>query len=764
MQERQKVETYSVIGKRLQRIDTASKATGTSLYLTDISLPRMLHGKLLRSPHPHARIVRVDSSKAEKLPGVKAVITGKDIGAIPFGIQMAQNYTFSDKLPLAVGKVRFVGDEVAALAAISEDVAEEAIGLIEVEYEELAPVFDPEKAMEPEAPRVNGKGNNIAWEIHLDLGDVNKGFSESDHIREDRFVLQPAAHCALEAHGCLACLDQTGKVTIWSTSQAPYRVRVTISRLLDLPVSKVRVITPAIGGGFGSKAGAFSYDACAVLLAQKTALPVKIILTREEVFSATRVRHPEIIHMKTGLRKDGTLLAQQVKIVSDNGAYTSLGGVGLCNSVAFLNSPFKIPSLKCDAYLVYTNKPMGGAMRGYGVPQVRFAADSQLDIIAKDLGLDTAKLMLKNAVRPGDMLANGFNISSCGLEECIKGATRAAGWPGFRARSKVSRGIGVGCHTYLCGAHRDPINGFSALVRVHEDGAISLLTGAVDLGQGSSSVLAQIVAEEFGVRLEDIRVVPQDTEVTPLAQGTYSSKVTFWEGNAAKAAAADAKQQLFQLLAEKFEANQHDLVAKNRRVYVKGAPDRGMSIEEAVLAYQLANLGEPLIGRGHYKQSVHPVDHATSLGNNSPAYSFGCTVAEVEVDRETGKVNLLKLTIAHDCGFAINPTAVEGQLEGASLMGMGYALTEQLLRKQGTTMNPSFLQYQATFPPDAPDIQTFIVETTDPGGPFGAKEVGEGPIVSIAPAIANAIYDAVGVRIKTLPASPEKILKELEML
>lgn len=754
--------SYSIIGKRLPRIDAPSKATGASVYVTDFSLPLMLFGKILRSPYPHARIVRIDSSRAKKLPGVKAVITGEESGAVPFGIQMAQNYSFSDKLPLAVSKVRFVGDEVAALAAASEDVAEEALKLIEVEYEELTAVFDPEMAMTPEAPSVNGKGNNIAWEIHLNLGDVNKGFNESDYVREDRFALPPAAHCTLEPHSCLACFDQGGKVTIWSTSQAPHRVRVTISRLLNMPVSKVRVITLAMGGGFGSKAGIFSSDACAVLLAKKTARPVKIVLTREEVFSATRVRHAQTIHMKTGVKKDGTLVAQEVKIVSDNGAYTSLGGVGLCNSVAFLNSPFKIPNLKCDAYLVYTNKPMGGAMRGYGAPQVRFAADSQLDTIAKDLGLDTAQLMLKNAVRSGEVLANGFRISSCGLDQCIKEVTGAADRPKLRTTDKVSWGKGIGCHTFICGAHRDPFTGFSALVRVHEDGGISLLTGAVDVGQGSSSVLAQIVAEEFGVQLEDIRVVPQDTEVTPPAQGTYSSKVTFWEGNAVKAAAADAKQQLFQVVAEKLEADPQDLVAKDKRVYVKGSPEKGMSIDEAVLAYQFDNQGKPLIGRGHYKQSVHPVDHETSIGNNSPAYSFGCTLAEVEVDRETGQVKVLKLTIAHDCGFALNTMAVEGQLEGASLMGMGYALGEQLLRQEGTTMNPSFLDYKVAFPSAAPEVQTFIVETVDPGGPFGAKEVGEGPIVSIAPAIANAIYDAVGVRINDLPIRPEKVLRALE--
>lgn len=753
-----------MIGRRLPKTDAASKASGASAYLSDISLPNMLYGKILRSPYPHAKIVRIDSSKAEKLPGVNAVVTGKEVGAVPFGIQMAQHYTFSDKLPLAVDKVRFVGDEMAALAAISEDVAEEALGLIEVEYEQLTPVFDPEEAMTLAAPRVNGKDNNIAWEIHLNLGDIDQGFSESDYIREDRFVLQPVAHCPLEPHGCVALLDKEGRVSIWSTSQAPHRVRVTVSQLLNLPASKVRVITPAIGGGFGSKAGVFSPDVCAVLLARKTARPVKISLTREEVFATTRVRHPEIIDIKTGVKKDGSLLAQNVRIVSDNGAYTALGAVGLCNSVAFLNSPFKIPNLKCDAYLVYTNKPMGGAMRGYGVPQVRFAADSQLDMIAEDLGLDTAQLMLKNAVRTGDVLANGFNISSCGLEQCIKEATAPAGWSAFKARRKPGHGIGIGCHTYLCGANRDPVNGFSALVRIHEDGGISLFTGAVDVGQGSSTVLAQIAAEEFGVLLEDIRVVPQDTEVTPLAQGTYSSKVTFWEGNAVKTAAADARQQLFQLVADKLEANPADLSAKDRTIYVKGSPEKGMKIAEAIQAYQLANQGKPLLGRGHYNHPVYPVDHDTSLGNNAPAYSFGCTVAEVEVDKETGKVKLVKLTIAHDCGIALNPMAVEGQLEGACLMGMGYALSEQLLREQGVTMTPSFVDYKLAFAADAPKIQTFIVETTDPGGPFGAKEVGEGPIVSIAPAIINAIYDAVGIRIKTLPASSEKSLKELEML
>lgn len=752
---------YTVVGKPLPRIDGPALASGQALYSVDIALPGMLYGKILRSPYPHARVLNINIDKAKKLSGVREVITAKETPRLPFWTQFGAQVTYTDKCPLADERVRFVGDEVAAVAAIDEEIAEQALELIQVDYQELAAVFDPEIAMGPGAPDISGKGSNIAWEIHQNIGDFQAGFDQSDYIREDRFTTQPVTHFCLEPHNCVASFGAEGKVTIWSSTQAPYNIRGSVSQSLSIPVSQVRVITPAVGGGFGGKGGAFSHEVCAVLLSQKTGRPVKIVLARDEIVNATRVRHPHILDMKTGAKKDGTLMAEQVRLISDNGAYANLGGLGLLLAVTFLTGPFRVPNMKCDAYQVYTNNPMGGAMRGYGKAQTHFAINCHLDMIARDLGIDTAELMIKNGARPGETMPNGFRITSCGLAQCITEASKAAGLKKVLS-GKKSQGVGIAAYTYQTGLDRDPRTSSSAVVKVHEDGGISLLTGAVDIGQGCRTALAQIVAEEFGVGLDDVRWVLQDTELTPLDIGTFSSRVTFWAGNAVKAAAADAKKQLFQIMADKLEANPVDLVAKDKKVYVKGSPDRGIPMAEAVLACQLATQGRPIIGRGYYSRPPNPWNPRTGQGNISEAYSYGANLAEVEVDHETGEVKILRLIMAHDCGFAINPMAVEGQLEGCALMGMGFAFSEELLRDRELTMNPSFLDYKIPVSLSAPEIETILVETIDPEGPFGGKEAGEGLLLSIAPAVSNAIYDAVGIRVKSLPITPEKILKALE--
>lgn len=752
---------YSCVGKRLPNVDAAAKSTGSAKYTADLFFPDMLYAKSLSSPYPHARIVRIDTSRAERLRGVKAVITGRDTPGVSFGAQPRQELTLSDRLPLAMDRVRFIGDEVAAVAATDEELASRALELIEVEYELLPAVFDPEEAMRPEAPDVTGRGSNIGWETHQDLGDVNEGFAQSDYIREDIFKTQAVTHCAMEAHNCVAIWDSSGKVVIWSSCQSPYRVTTGISKLLNMPLNKVRMITLAQGGGFGGKTGIFSHQFSAVLLSRKAGRPVKTELAREEVFVSTRVRHPEIIQLKSGAKRDGTLMAFQARIISDMGAYSILGPVGLGYSVSFLSSPFRVPNIKCDGYLVYTNNLPGGAMRGYGGPQPAFAVNSHLDMLAKDLQMDTKELLLKNIVGPNETLPNQFHVTSCGLRDCIERATASAGWDNKRSKT-IGRGKGMACHSFISGSNRPGNVGYSAVIKVHEDGGISLLTGAVDVGQGCRSALAQIVAEEFGVSHDDIQVVAQDTEVTPPDPGTFSSRVTYWDGNAVKAAAADARRELFKAAAEKLEASPEDLVANNGLIYVKGSPDKGITIKEAMGVYNTTHEHRPIIGRGYHTEPYNVFDYSTGLGDHSSTYSFGAAAAQVEVDRETGKVKLVEISVAHDCGQAINPMAVEGQLEGSVAMGMGYALSENLTREEGQTMNPSFLDYGLPLSVDIPQITPVIVESIDPKGPFGAKEAGEGPVISVAPAIANAIFDAVGVRIEALPATAEVILKAIE--
>lgn len=771
------MEELFVVGKRLPRIDGLAKAVGEAKFASDIVFPHMLYGKVLRSSLPHARILNIDTTKAKRLHGVKAVVTGKDTYGLSYTVlQELNDPTLFDKQPLCVEKVRYVGDEVAAVAAVDKDTAEEALQLIKVDYEPLPAIFDPVKAMEPGAPLIHERERNLAWEIHLNVGDVEAGFAQADHIREDTFHTWPIAHCTLEPHTCVAEFDSSGRISIWSSTQTPYRIRMNLARLLKIPESKVRVVLPHVGGGFGSRAELMPHEFCAALLSKCTGRPVKIALTRDEVFNCTRTRHPMTLTLKTGVKKDGTLVARQSRIIVDNGAYNSTGPIAVYLCVAFMHGVFRLPNIRCDAFLVYTNNPVNGPMRGHGGVQGRFAADSQLDMIARDLGIDTADLMLKNAAHSGDTLAHGLRVSSCGLKECIEKATQSAGWPTRMNLSKrvltkgqkgdgqshKYRGFGIGCHAYLSGVNQDPYVCHSAIVKIHEDGGISLLTGAADIGQGSNTTLAQIVAEEFGVTLDDVRVVVQDTEVTPLDRGSFSSRVTLWTGNAVKAAAADAKQQLFRVIAEKLEANPEDLVIKNRQVYVIGAPGRGIPIDEAVKYCQLATEGRPIIGRGYYSMPFALPSLKTAVGNLSSAYSYGATVAEIEVDRTTGKVRVLNLTAAHDCGRAVNPLAVEGQIEGCAIMGLGAALSERLILEEGRSLNPSILDYKVPFIEDVPDIKSIIVETIEPEGPFGAKEAGEGPIISIAAAIANAVHDAVGVRITDLPLTPEKILKALK--
>lgn len=756
------MEEHGAVGARLPRIDGLPLATGQANFSCDISLPGTLYGKVLRSPLPHARVLNIDTSKAERLPGVKAVVIGKDTSGLTYTYWVELlDPTVMDKHPLAMDKVRHVGDEVAAVAAVDEETALAALELIQVDYEELPAVFDPEEAMKPEAPLIHEKERNVSIEIHLVHGDVEKAFSQSDHIREERFVSPPISHCVLEPHNCLAHFDSSGKLVIWSATQSPISIRTHLSRLLGLPPSQVRVITPHVGGGFGCRAEMIGFEYSAALLSMKTGRPVRVSLERDEVFYASRVRHPEVIYLKTGVKKEGVIQAQKVKLIMNNGAYNGWGPVGLFLSTTFLSAPFRLPNFQCDSYLVYTNNAVGGPMRGFGAPQVRFAADSHLDMIARELGLDTAEFMLRNAIKAGDR-HDHFNVTSFGVSETIGKAIQAAGWKEKRGKLPKGRGIGLGCHVHESGVNRNPYMSYTAQVRVHDDGRLTLLTGAIDVGQGARTVFAQIVAEEFGVRPEDVTVALQDTDITPLDHGTFSSRVTFWSGNAVKAAAADARRQLFEVMADKLEANIEDLVARDRKVFVKGSPDKAIPMDLAISTWQRERSGDSIIGRGLF---ALPVDHINLLageGRHSSPLSSGATVAEVQVDLETGHVTVLSLITAHDCGRALNPMSVEGQIQGAALMGMGYALTEELLWEKGSTMNPSFLDYRLPTSVDMPEMVPIIVESPDKLGPFGAKECGEGPLISLAPAIANAIYDAVGVRVRELPITSEKILTALE--
>lgn len=750
----------NIVGKREPMLDAWEKATGKAKYTDDLSMPGMLYGKILRSPLPHAKILKVDLTEALKVPGVKDAISGRDIPKRKYGIVPKAK----DEYALAIEKVRYIGDEVAAVVATSLEAAEEAISKIKVEYEELPAVFDPLEAMKPGAPAIHEEvPNNVSATIRKEFGNVEKAFEKSDFIFEDNFQTQPVNHCPMEPQAALAVVDHYGKVTLWSSTQIPFFLRRNLATTLDIPESKVRIIKPKVGGGFGQKIDLYAKDFCAAFFAMRTGKPVKFVYDREEVFTCTRQRHPMYIYLKTGMKKDGTILAQQFRVVADGGAYNSTAPLMITLACFFIMLPYRIENLLFEGYHVYTNKPVGGAMRGHGIPQVRFAVETQLDIIAEKIGIDPLELRLKNAFLAGEPHPAKLLVQSCGFSETLKKAAEAIGWREKRGKLPFGRGVGLAGASFPSGVSNMSHISSGAIVKIERDGSVTLLTGAADIGQGAETVISQIVAEELGVRIEDIRITAADTEITPLDPGTFGSGVTLRAGNAALMAAKAAKEKLLEAIAEKMEVSPGELEMKNRRIFLRENPDRGFSFEEAIKIYQYSDRPMPIIGRGSY---FPPAKEPTTLlredGNFSPAYSFMTQAAEVEVDPKTGRVKVLKMVTAHDCGKAINPMLVEGQLEGSVVGGMGQALYENVIMERGQVLNPSFLDYGIPTAMEIPSIESIEVETNDPEGPFGAKESGEGTQLSPAPAIVNAIYDAIGVRFTSLPVTPDKVLEALE--
>jgi 4-hydroxybenzoyl-CoA reductase subunit alpha len=750
----------SVVGARLPMLDAAQKVKGAALFTDDLVLPGMLYGKILRSTVPHANILNIDTSRAEKLAGVKGVVTGRDIPDRQYGIVPRAK----DEYALARSKVRYIGDDVAAVCAVDPEIAEEAVELISVDYEELPAVFDPLESIKEDAPEIHeGIKQNTSFGIKKEFGDVQNAFANCDAVFEDTFYSQPVNHAPLEPHAALAQFDpMNGELTIWSCTQIPFFLRRNLSNTLQIPESKVRVIKPKVGGGFGQKIDMYAKDFCAAWFAMQLNRPVKFLYEREEVFIATRQRHPMVITVKTGVKKDGTILAQKFKAHADGGAYNSTAPTMIALSCFFLMIPYRVPNLIYEGYHVYTNKPVGGAMRGHGIPQARFAVERQLDMIADRIGVDPVEMRIKNSIQAGEPHPAGFVINTCGFSDSVKEAAAAIGWTQKRGKLPPGRGVGLAGASFPSGVSNMSHISSGAVVQVGRDGAVNVLTGAADIGQGAETVISQIVAEELGVRLEDIRITAADTGITPLDPGTFGSGVTVRAGNAARLAAISVRQKLFDLVADKLEANAHDLDIRDRNIFVKGSPDRSMSLAQALKTYQYADLPMPIVGRGSW---MAPASEPTTLfeedGNFAPNYSFMTQAAEVEVDLNTGKVKLVKMVTAHDCGRPINPMLVEGQLEGSVVGGMGQALYEHVIMEKGQMMNPSFVDYGFPTFLEMPEIEAIEVETDDPIGPYGAKEAGEGTQLSPAPAIVNAVYDAIGVDFLELPLTPEKILKAL---
>ncbi len=724
----------------------------------------MLFCKLLRSPHPHARILSVEGSKALALQGVKAVLTGADL-PIPFGILPVSQ----DEHALALDKVRFVGDPVAAVAAVSEEIATEALDLITVGYEPLAAISSAEEAIARPEPRIHDYGDlgNLHKLISLEFGDVAAGFAEADLVREDLFFFEGSTHLPMEQHAALADWSPDGKVTLRSSTQTPHYVHRALAKVLELPPAKIRVIATPNGGGFGGKSDPFSHEIVVAKLAMLTGRPVKITLTREEVFYCHRGRHPTLMWVKTGVKRDGTITGMHFKSLLDGGGYGSYGVASTYYTGALQTVTYPVPRYKFQGARAFTNKPPCGPKRGHGTPQPRYALEVPLDQIAEQLGVDPAELRLKHLVPPNSLTANYLRIGSMGLGACIRKVVDGSEWKQRFRKLPFGHGVGLACSSYISGAglpiywNNMPHSGVQ--LKCDRGGGVTVFCGSTEIGQGSDSILAYIVAEVLGIDPFDIAVVTADTDLTPVDLGSYSSRVTLMSGNAALQAAERAREILASHAARKLEIPLELIAFVDRRVFDVRDPKRGLSFAEAV---QLAEAAQGTVGTvGSYTPPPSAGHYRGAGVGPSPAYSYSAAVAEVTVDPATGIVSVPRIWIAHDVGRSINAAAVMGQVEGSVYMGLGEALMEEMAyRGNRNTMHkfPSLLEYKSPTTLEMCDVITYLIENPDSSGPFGAKEVGQGPLLPVMPAVANAVYDAVGVRVDEIPVTPEKVLKALK--
>jgi 4-hydroxybenzoyl-CoA reductase alpha subunit len=762
-------EDLRVVGQPLRKVDAHSKVAGLTRFADDLVLPRMLFMKLLRSSKAHARITRLDTSKAKALPGVHAVITGESL-PITFGILPVSQ----DEHALAFGKVRMIGDPVAAVAAVDEDTAWEACRLIEVDYEDLDNITDIFKAAQTLEPRVHDYGNygNVHKLVNLAFGDLAAGFAEAQHVREDVFFFQGNTHLPMEQHATLAHYDHDGKLTVWSSTQTPHYLHRALAKVLaPLPAHHIRVIACPNGGGFGGKSDPFNHEIACAKLAMVTGRPVKVCLTREEVFYCHRGRHPVLMKSKIGVKKTGEIVALDFESYLDGGAFGSYGVASTFYTGALQTVTYKVKNYHFKGARFFTNKPPCGPKRGHGTPQPRFALEVQLDKLACDLGLDPAEIRKRHLVPAHSHTANWMRVSSMGLGACIDKVVEGSGWKERRGRlgriGNTARGLGLACSSYLSGAGL-PIywNGMphsGVQLKVDRSGLITVFCGSTDIGQGSDSILAYIVAEVLGIDPLGIRVVTADTDLTPVDLGSYSSRVTVMTGNAAIEAADAARGLIARGAADKLGVPASRLVFAEARVFDVEDPSKGMTFVEAIIEAEsrFGTLGTV----GSYKPPRSAAKFKGGGVGPSPSYSYSAAVVEVEVEVDTGIYRVLKVWVAHDIGRSINPALAMGQIEGSVYMGLGEATMEEMVYRAdrfGVHKIPSLLEYKSPSTMETPEIVTYIVEDPDPNGPYGAKEVGQGPLLPMMPAVANAVFDAVGVRVDEVPVTPEKIFAALQ--
>ncbi len=750
---------HRVVGKALPRTDSLEKVTGKAPYAYDMHLPAMVYGEILRSPVPHARVVKIDTSAAEAIPGVLAVYTQKDMPQAKFGAFV------QDETALADGVVRYQGEGVAAVIALDEATALRGLEAIDVDYDPLPGVFDPEAAMAEGAPQIHeGAERNVAAHNRVIAGDIDAGFAEADHVFEDRFVTSRQCHTCMEPHAVVADYDASGRVTLHMSSQSTFFDRFGLMGIFGLPANKIRIISPYLGGGFGSKSEPHSIYVVAIQASMKLGRPVKMFHSRDEEFTSSRTRHPEILYMKTGLKQDGTITARQARVILNNGAYTSYGpGVSVTQSMLG-GAVYKIPHYRYDGYTVYTNTPIGGAFRGFGSPQFTFAAEIHTDMIAERLGMDPVEFRLKNLSEPGDLAVSGPRLTTCGVRDCLTEAARAVGWADKHSRRQPHRGVGIACGTHFTSGKFHPgLNAdfCAASIKLNPDGSVSLLIGAVEMGTGAATTaVAQICAEELGVGIDDVQVITSDSETIPADFGTYGSRVTTLAGNAVRLACEQVREQLLHYGAEALDVKPDAVAVGGGRVYLRDDPSRGHTLSEVALSALFRDRdGRQIMAMAHYDAPCDLPDPETGVGDFAQSYSFGVHAVEVEVDPETGHVTVVNFVAATDCGNVINPALAESQVEGGVAQGLGYALMEDLVcDDDGQVLNPRLSGYRIPTATEMPPITALWVETDDPRGPYGAKGLGEMGLVPTAAAVSNAIYDATGARLVKIPMTPERVL------
>ena len=758
-----------IIGKPFRRVDGRAKVTGQTQFADDLQFPRTAYVKLVRSTVPHARIKNIDFSAALAMEGVLGTLIGEELPD-KFGILPVSE----DEHALAVDTVRFVGDALAAVAAVSEDIAHAAALAVEVEYEPLLTISSVEEALCTPEPQIHeyADDGNIHKKVSLKFGDVEAGMEQADIILEDNFFYEGSNHLALEQHSAIAFAEDDDRVTLYSSTQCPHYVHRALTKTLDIPASRIRVIACSNGGAFGGKSDPFNHEIVVAKLALKLGRPAKITLTREEVFYCHRGRHPVQMHLKTGFKKDGTMTAQHLRTTLDGGAYGSYGVASTYYTGALQTTTYKLPNYWFEGARAFTNKPPCGPKRGHGTPQPRFGFEVQLDKAAHRLGIDPAELRLRNLLEPNTITANWLQIGTIGLKECIEAVVRGSGWKERYGKLPEGRGLGLACSAYMTGAglpiywNHMPQSGVQ--IKLDRSGNVAVFCGETEIGQGSDSILAVVVAEVLGIDLKDIRLCVGDTDLTPVDLGSYSSRVTLMVGHAAKQAAERARDKIAEAVAEHMEVPKDSLVFANRTVFPADQPENAIEFSEAVVIAEsrFGTLGTT----GSYIPPRAPGRYRGAGVGPSPTYSYSASVLEVEVDPETGLYEVIKVWMAHDIGRALNPVLALGQIEGSIYMGLGEAvMEEQAFRRLPKRLSaalvhkmPSMLEYKSPGFHDMPEMTCYMIETDDEQGPYGAKEAGQGPLLPIMPALANAIFDAVGVRVDQVPIHPDFILKGLQ--